>query len=160
MTRDEYDALKSAAKADYNKTIAAIERVWQLSQQLSFAGDVRPQVVVPRLRKIETLKPIGLTPVPLDQSAPIDSRSRGLSDRIRDALRTLPVQFTIVDVLSSLGDDTINRTSVATALRRMSEEENPPVMVVQSGAGKRPSVYEWSSDVLEDSKPSHGGDEA
>jgi len=126
MERSEKELLKAAAKAElerviekarqrYRETVAGIDAVDRLKKGLAKSGKRR-----------------GRAKGSLDDSK--------LTAGILRLLPSLPDTFTLNDVKSQLNDPEANRDSIATAIRRLAEEERGLETVV-AGRGRRQAVY-------------------
>lgn len=151
MTRSEYERLKAAAKARYEKDIEAIERVWSLSSDDKASKPI-PLLIMPR----------PLTPQPVESEkaqetarttdfrslVPPVSRSNRERGSVDKAVREVVDKHINGAVFSSTlvstkvkehFDPDINRTSISGALKRLAR--TGVLKVVQEGVGRRPASY-------------------
>ena len=136
MNATEYESLKSQAKAEYERTLEAIERVWNLSRTLGRTSKGKRQKSTRSVSRAVDRVPSATEPPAVDRDPPADT-GKSLPEQVHEILPGLPDRFTIHDVLPQMPG--VDRTSLSGALRRLSE--SGVVNLLQQGRGKRASVY-------------------
>jgi hypothetical protein len=137
MTREEYERLIEHARVEYRENLVAIQRTWELSQQLAGADN-------------QNAKDEPSAPPQKQQSTENqgDREQFGRGDVLRMIKEVLAQQtgtytFSIINMQSALEQRHPNqsfiRASLAGALRRLTEDGE--IVVEQLGAGRRPTIY-------------------
>ncbi len=136
MNRAEYERLKRKADEDYRQNLAAIERVWNISQRLGEgeSSPTRGAIVASKSNEEQVSEPFG-------GNGRIGKGS--LREAIRITIAALAESFTLPQIERTLKTKhpnwEIKRASVHTTLIRLVEEGE--IEVVTQGSGRRPSEY-------------------
>ena len=127
MERSEKELLKAAAKAQRDRAIDKAKREYQLA----IAG----------IEAVERLK------TQLDSTERKRGRTKGSFDEskltggILKVLANVGETFTLDDLEGQMSEgETVNRKSLATAIRRLADERRG-IEVVEEGRGRRIAVY-------------------
>jgi hypothetical protein len=150
VNRSEYERLKLAAKARYERDIEAIERVWSLSGDNKASKPIPP--VTPHPDKSEkaqesagTTEVRNVTPEVVAPPATQSKRERGSVDRaVREAVEKhingRKFSSTLVSAtVKEHFDPSVNRTSISGVLKRL--VHSGQLEVVQEGVGRRPTIF-------------------
>lgn len=151
MTRSEYERLKAAAKARYERDIEAIERVWSLSSEnrvtkpippISTSRLVEPEKAQESARSTQGHDVIREVVAP---SATQPKRERGSVDKaVRQVLEKHINGHKFSSTLVSATvkehfDPDVDRTSISGVLKRL--VQSGQLEVVKAGVGRRPTIY-------------------
>jgi len=123
MNEREYRRLKLKIESDYQRDIAALERVWAMSGGGPQAGEAG--------------------------SDSFSATAAGAMQSIREVVRGMEGRFGVPEIQRRLRECSngveVKRSTVSAALSRMQDI----VQLVEAGRGRRPSIYEPKNPKME-----------
>lgn len=146
MDQYEYDTLKrrveeklATAKAEYEADIAALKRVWAMSQRSTGLLESPP---APRIRPLRVSSDEDSTQT--KSSIPPKKMAKGeVSEAVEAVLPTDSRLFSWSDIAELLTQKypgvSRNRSTIAQVLSK--SEEAGQIEIVQAGSGRRPTIY-------------------
>lgn len=149
MTRQEYESLRHEINERHRLDLEALDRVWGIAQLVAKASPspyrLEPPSASTQSAAIFPAVPASQPPGYLPQPPASDGSRMDVMRFVREILPSLPDEFTVHDAARLVIDkhqdlaETLNRSSVTTALNRLVEVRE--IGLVQAGAGKRASRF-------------------
>ncbi len=144
MTNDEYQALKKRADDEHRENIAAIERVYRMTNPTGAVATVTT-TVLPRKSQAEVPDS---SPSKRINGKHGDSVGKGeLLKAVRDAVRGDHGSFTILDVAARIESSgmKVKKPSIRPVLSKLQREG--VIEAIEHGIGRTPSVYRLKKGV-------------